>query len=691
MVLLQLFALCGFAVAQPLLGVLGPNPTFFVAHGSGTAGVIAFAVGLIVVPPAVLAAAVLAIQLVSARVARLIHTVIVGALAAIALTPPIARRFGSPLGLYLLIFLTIAVAAMIAFSRSALVRRYVTILAVAPVAFVVLFLFVSNARTLITASEPRVRAAAGDARTPVVMFVMDEFSHGSILEPDGSIDQKRFPNFAALASRATWYPNATTNSNQTETALPAMLSGTYPRSGHVPPTASNYPNNLFSLVEASHRLAVDEWLTAMCPPRACPQSLVTYKSPKHLAADSALVLANVLLPPRITAVLPPLLNRWAGYFASPAGASQRASQFPAIVRPAARALLDWLADEDFGSLEVRRFDAFEESIRRGREPTLWFVHLALPHQPWHLLPDARPYDAQETPGLQRNKAVWDRGVFAEAALQRYEMQVEATDRLVGRLIRRLDDEGLWDRSLVIALADHGVVFRPGRSTRAVRGAESDILPIPLFVKYPGQREGRVDRRNAELIDVLPTIADVLDVRVPWTIDGSSLEGPDPHRATKRVWSFGDPLPPYDTDVADGRIAVAQRIRSLFGRWTGDGDLFGWGPHRKLVGTQVADQRVSTGARATVTLDEATRWGNVRPSEDFTPARVFGTVHNGGPSSWIAVAINGVIAGLGEPWPRGEAQRFAVMIDDALLKPGRNELSVFGVDAEGRLIRFRVTS
>ena len=43
----------------------------------------------------------------------------------------------------------------------------------------------------------------------------------------------------------------------------------------------------------------------------------------------------------------------------------------------------------------------------------------------------------------------------------------------------------------------------------------DIAPVPLFVKLPGQRRGRVVGRHVETIDVLPTILDV--ARVPVSV------------------------------------------------------------------------------------------------------------------------------------------------------------------------------
>ena len=50
----------------------------------------------------------------------------------------------------------------------------------------------------------------------------------------------------------------------------------------------------------------------------------------------------------------------------------------------------------FGNLkldQVRRVDSFVRSINAAdRQPTLYFLHLLLPHAPWKRLPDGRTYD-----------------------------------------------------------------------------------------------------------------------------------------------------------------------------------------------------------------------------------------------------------------------------------------------------------
>ena len=48
--------------------------------------------------------------------------------------------------------------------------------------------------------------------------------------------------------------------------------------------------------------------------------------------------------------------------------------------------------------------------------------------------------------------------------------------------------------------------------------------VPLFVKEPGQTEGVVSDANVLTVDVVPTIADVLDIDIPYPVDGRSALG-----------------------------------------------------------------------------------------------------------------------------------------------------------------------
>ena len=81
---------------------------------------------------------------------------------------------------------------------------------------------------------------------------------------------------------------------------------------------------------------------------------------------------------------------------------------------------------------------------------------------------------------------------------RHLLQVGYTDHLVGELLARLRRTGLLERALLVVTADHGYSFRVGVESRRLMSERNveEIAPVPLFVKAPGQMEGKVDRSLA---------------------------------------------------------------------------------------------------------------------------------------------------------------------------------------------------
>jgi arylsulfatase A-like enzyme len=83
----------------------------------------------------------------------------------------------------------------------------------------------------------------------------------------------------------------------------------------------------------------------------------------------------------------------------------------------------------------------------------------------------------------------------------------------------------------VVAADHGVSFQAGESRRNV-GVKNfgEIAGVPLLIKAPGQRRGRIVDSAATTEDILPTIGSLLGAR--WSAGGRSLEdAPDSARVT----------------------------------------------------------------------------------------------------------------------------------------------------------------
>ena len=222
---LHLTVLWAFALARPLFAVLEDSPEFFVARGNTSFDIVVLALAVTLVPPTLLLA-VEAMLFPWRTARRALHLVFVTLLLAV-----IALQLLEDLGLgstLPLILLSLALGATGAFlyASTRFVPTVVSVLAVAPVLFVLNFLFVSPVSDLFLSQEDEgAESSEVESNTPVVVVLFDEFSGASLAGRDGRIDASRYPNFARLARTSTWYRNATTVADETTSAVPAVLSG----------------------------------------------------------------------------------------------------------------------------------------------------------------------------------------------------------------------------------------------------------------------------------------------------------------------------------------------------------------------------------------------------------------------------------------------------------------------------------
>ena len=258
------------------------------------------------------------------------------------------------------------------------------------------------------------------------------------------------------------------------------------------------------------------------------------------------------------------------------------------------------------------------------------------------------------------------------------MQVGYVDRLVGTLVRRLKQAGLYDRALVVVTADHGISFEPGGPPRSVtRENLPDIAGVPLFVKYPGQQRGLVDRRDAQTIDIVPTIADVIGARIPWHIDGLSLRGkPVVRPVTVRGPEGGSVSAGVDA-VAAGVLATARRNAALFGQ--GPDSLYRLGVHRELLGRSVAALPPSTVERVGARLVDEELFDGVRTTSLFSSSHIVGEVQGVSlsPGTPVAIVVDERVAATTRTFgPDG--RHFEAMVPEGAFHDGKNTVDVFRV-------------
>ncbi len=529
--LLHLFTLWSFAIAQPLFDLLGRHPEFFVARRIDYLELFLLVLCLSVLLPAALGGGCLVLYRVSHRMAGALQMVLFATLVGLIFLP-ILRSKGPLSGYWILLPAVLAgLIFVVLYTRFSPVKLLVSVLSPSVLVFPVAFLAYSPiTKILVSDASPQPEVAKVESQgagVSVVMLILDELPLFSLLDAEGKIDAKRFPNFSALAGDSTWYRYATTVGESTDRVIPAILSAAYPVSDTLP-IYLDHRDNLFTLLARTHELKVFESITQLCPPELCPPRFreCFHTRMRILLEDVTIVYEHLVLPEPLAQGIPDIRQGW----------GQFRKQWQAV----------------FYDEAVSSFERFLDSLESASNPNLYYYHGLLPHFPWMLLPSGKQYAGGSRSELFFHEGNWvDNDVLVAHAYQRYQLQLGFTDRQLGRLIDRLKQIGLYDRALILLLADHGFSLRPGGSRRSVDPQNfSDIMSVPLFVRYPGQTEGVVSQAPAQLVDLLPTIAEVLELSIDWPIDGVSLLAEAATRSSskllfRRGWSF-----PW---IVDGRV------------------------------------------------------------------------------------------------------------------------------------------
>ncbi len=188
---------------------------------------------------------------------------------------------------------------------------------------------------------------------------------------------------------------------------------------------------------------------------------------------------------------------------------------------------------------VSRFTGWLDEY--GTEPFFSWIHLFDPHQPYSPpgISRRRPQDPMagaeslfykendepnsvraagitrddEAAGSTRN----DEQLLAAVNLlakERYRAEIEFVDGQIGKIVDDLKNRGIYDRTMIVFVADHGENFLERGPELAFHHGSmfSGVTQIPLIVKLPSSRQAGA-RHDFLLgnLDVAPTILDVLEV------------------------------------------------------------------------------------------------------------------------------------------------------------------------------------
>ncbi len=159
---------------------------------------------------------------------------------------------------------------------------------------------------------------------------------------------------------------------------------------------------------------------------------------------------------------------------------------------------------------------------RQRKFFLW-VHYTEPHEPYL-------YHAEFDHGYDKViPEIYPKGSDFNR-IRKYDTEVGFDDHHIGELLQRIKDYGLYEDSLIIFLADHGESFGEHGYYGHGRRLYNSCLHVPLIVKLPGNTEaGSEVHQNVSLLDIAPTILNLLGDPVPEEMEGNNLLDPEEGR------------------------------------------------------------------------------------------------------------------------------------------------------------------
>jgi arylsulfatase len=191
-----------------------------------------------------------------------------------------------------------------------------------------------------------------------------------------------------------------------------------------------------------------------------------------------------------------------------------------------------------------------------QEPFFLYLHYMDPHGPYappasHEKRFAQPYEGYDFIAAGDHNPIADM-LFADGP------EFEITDRDIQHLVDLYDDEilyfdgqlqklltrwseiGLLDRSLLVLTSDHGEEFMEHGQVGHCRGVWDTLTHVPLIVHLPAADDGRRIDAAVQLVDVVPTLLDVLEIDASGlAAEGISLSGMMDGGEATRHFAFTD--------------------------------------------------------------------------------------------------------------------------------------------------------
>lgn len=187
------------------------------------------------------------------------------------------------------------------------------------------------------------------------------------------------------------------------------------------------------------------------------------------------------------------------------------------------------ADTELTSEEINK-DLFEWLDKNKGEPFFVFVAYEDPHSPYTLGKEFREKFTNNTVDYREIQRVLDRArnggevsdEFVDLLNQLYDNEIYYLDRNLGSLFEKMDELEIEDNTILVILADHGEEFYDHGGFGHALTLYEEVIHVPLVIYYPKEFQPRRIEKRIGVINIFPTILEILEIEVPKDIDSKSL-------------------------------------------------------------------------------------------------------------------------------------------------------------------------
>jgi len=177
--------------------------------------------------------------------------------------------------------------------------------------------------------------------------------------------------------------------------------------------------------------------------------------------------------------------------------------------------------------------------------------------------DSEQYDGPVEAGMPFSKLSKLRRSLEPRDLEQikgyYDSEIRHTDEHISKILAKLDELGLTEDTLIIFTADHGEEFLDHGRLGHAKSLYTEVVGVPLLIRYPDGAAGVVDEAVG-LVDIFPTVLDVVGIESAHHFEGRSLRSIDP---TRPVFTENARGKPQRAIVKDGFKLVERKVGNTF--------------------------------------------------------------------------------------------------------------------------------